>query len=90
MPVHRGENGRLLAEPYLVSFLTSPAPDAGQVLRRDPGAGERIRRALTERAFAERFGSGADPAAFGSGADRAAFGSGAAAGDTAPAAVSDR
>ncbi|MEV0830210.1 TIGR02452 family protein [Nonomuraea rubra] len=50
VPVHRDTDGRLLAEPYLVSFLTSPAPNAGQVLRRDPGAGERIRRALTERA----------------------------------------
>ncbi|AQZ61358.1 unnamed protein product [[Actinomadura] parvosata subsp. kistnae] len=50
VPVHRGEDGRLLAEPYLVSFLTSPAPNAGQVLRRDPGAGERVRRALDERA----------------------------------------
>jgi uncharacterized protein (TIGR02452 family) len=50
VPVHRGEDGRLLAEPYLVSFLTSPAPNAGQMLRHDPGAGERIRQALHERA----------------------------------------
>ncbi|MFI7702080.1 TIGR02452 family protein [Nonomuraea sp. NPDC049480] len=50
VPVHRGEDGRLLAEPYLVSFLTSPAPNAGQALRHDPGAGERIRQALHERA----------------------------------------
>ncbi|MDP4501704.1 TIGR02452 family protein [Nonomuraea turcica] len=50
VPVHRDEGGRLLAEPFLVSFLTSPAPNAGQVLRRDPGAGERIRQALHERA----------------------------------------
>ncbi|NRQ39131.1 TIGR02452 family protein [Nonomuraea sp. NN258] len=50
VPVHRGDTGELLAEPYPVSFLTSPAPNAGQVLRRDPGAGESIRRALAERA----------------------------------------
>lgn len=50
VPVHRGEDGRLLAEPYLVSFLTSPAPNAGQMLRHDPGARERIRQALHERA----------------------------------------
>ncbi|MEW9547447.1 TIGR02452 family protein [Nonomuraea sp. NPDC050783] len=50
VPVHRDEDGRLLAEPYLVAFLTSPAPNAGQVLRRDPGAGERVRQALRERA----------------------------------------
>ncbi|MEW1846270.1 TIGR02452 family protein [Nonomuraea angiospora] len=50
VPVHRDERGRLLGEPYPVSFLTSPAPNAGQLLRRDPGAGPRIRQALHERA----------------------------------------
>jgi uncharacterized protein (TIGR02452 family) len=50
VPVHRGDDGRLLAEPYLVSFLTCPAPNAGQVLRRDPGARAEIRRVLRERA----------------------------------------
>lgn len=49
VPVHRDENGRLLAEPYAVSFLTSAAPNAGEALRRDPGAGDRIRRVLGER-----------------------------------------
>jgi uncharacterized protein (TIGR02452 family) len=50
VPVHRGDDGRLLAEPYLVSFLTSAAPNAGEALRRDPDAGERIRLALHRRA----------------------------------------
>ncbi|MGP4097874.1 TIGR02452 family protein [Nonomuraea sp. KM90] len=50
VPVHRGDDGRLLREPYPVSFLTSPAPNAGQVLRRDPGRGESVLRALRERA----------------------------------------
>ncbi|MEZ0094043.1 uncharacterized protein (TIGR02452 family) [Streptacidiphilus sp. EB129] len=50
VPVHRGDDGRLLAEPCPVSFLTSPAPNAGQVLRRDPDAGDRIRAALRRRA----------------------------------------
>jgi uncharacterized protein (TIGR02452 family) len=50
VPVHRGDDGRLLAEPYPVSFLTSPAPNAGEALRRDPDARDRIRRALYERA----------------------------------------
>jgi uncharacterized protein (TIGR02452 family) len=50
VPVHRGDDGRLLAEPYPVSFLTSPAPNAGEVLRRDPGARSRIRRVLHQRA----------------------------------------
>jgi uncharacterized protein (TIGR02452 family) len=54
VPVHRGDDGRL-AEPYPVSFLTAAAPNAGEVLRRDPDAGPRIRRALhrrTERVLA--------------------------------------
>ncbi|MFC4116338.1 TIGR02452 family protein [Nonomuraea zeae] len=50
VPVHRGDDGALLAAPYLVSFLTCPAPNAGQVLRRDPGARGEIRRVLHERA----------------------------------------
>lgn len=50
VPVHRGDDGRLLASPCPVSFLTSPAPNAGEILRRDPDAGERIRTALQERA----------------------------------------
>ncbi|MFF3441139.1 TIGR02452 family protein [Streptosporangium sp. NPDC002721] len=50
VPVHRGDDGRLLSEPYPVSFLTSPAPNAGEALRRDPGVRDRIRRVLHERA----------------------------------------
>jgi uncharacterized protein (TIGR02452 family) len=50
VPVHRGDDGRLLRKPYLVSFLTCPAPNAGQALRRDPGLRDRIRQALNERA----------------------------------------
>ena len=50
VPVHRGDDGRLLAEPFPVSFLTSAAPNAGEALRRDPSARSRIRRVLHERA----------------------------------------
>ena len=50
VPVHRRADGELSARPLLVSFLTSPAPNAGEVLRRDPAAGERIRAALRRRA----------------------------------------
>lgn len=50
VPVHRGDDGRLLAEPYPVSFLTCAAPNAGEVLRRDPGAGDTVRRTLYRRA----------------------------------------
>jgi len=50
VPVHRGEDGRLLAEPYQVSFLTSPAPNAGAALRRDPSVRDRIPVVLAEPA----------------------------------------
>ncbi|MEU7861042.1 TIGR02452 family protein [Nonomuraea sp. NPDC049141] len=50
VPVHRDDDGQLLAEPYPVSFLTCPAPNAGQVLRREPSARNRIQRVLYQRA----------------------------------------
>jgi uncharacterized protein (TIGR02452 family) len=50
VPVHRGDDGRLLAEPYPVSFLTSAAPNAGEALRRDPSVRNRIQRVLHQRA----------------------------------------
>lgn len=50
VPVHRDDDGRLLPEPYPVSFLTCPAPNAGEVLRREANAEGRIRRALYRRA----------------------------------------
>ncbi len=50
VPAHRDTGGRLLAEPYQVSFLTSPAPNAGEALRRDPELKSAIPRVLHERA----------------------------------------
>ena len=50
VPVHRGDDGRLVARPQAVSFLTCPAPNAGEVLRRDPAAGSRIGDTLRRRA----------------------------------------
>ncbi|MYS84937.1 TIGR02452 family protein [Embleya scabrispora] len=50
VPVHRDEWGRLLGDPYRVSFLTCAAPNAGEILRRDPGAHDRIRDVLYRRA----------------------------------------
>lgn len=50
VPVHRGDDGRLLAEPYPVSFLTSAAPNAGAALRHDPSVRERIPDVLRRRA----------------------------------------
>ncbi|MEV5752349.1 TIGR02452 family protein [Actinoallomurus sp. NPDC052308] len=50
VPVHRGDGGDLLAEPYPVSFLTCPAPNAGEALRRDPAVADRIPGVLRDRA----------------------------------------
>jgi uncharacterized protein (TIGR02452 family) len=50
VPVHRAEDGSLLAEPFPVSFLTCPAPNAGALLAREPDARPRIREALHRRA----------------------------------------
>ncbi|MGC0418198.1 uncharacterized protein (TIGR02452 family) [Embleya sp. AB8] len=50
VPVHRDQQGLLLREPYPVSFLTCAAPNAGETLRREPGAHRRIREALRRRA----------------------------------------
>ncbi|MFD5466290.1 TIGR02452 family protein [Kitasatospora sp. NPDC127059] len=48
VPVIRGRRGELLARPYPVTFLTSPAPNAGQLERRSAGAD--VRGVLAERA----------------------------------------
>ncbi|MFE2411832.1 TIGR02452 family protein [Kitasatospora sp. NPDC059408] len=48
VPVVRGEGGALLARPYPVTFLTSPAPNAGQLARRSSGVD--VRGVLAERA----------------------------------------
>ncbi|WP_460346910.1 TIGR02452 family protein [Actinoallomurus acanthiterrae] len=50
VPVHRGDDGELLAEPYPVSFLTCPAPNAGEAVRRDPAVRDRLPQVLHERA----------------------------------------
>lgn len=39
-----------IESPYLCSVITAPAPNAGEVLRRDRGAGPSIREALHRRA----------------------------------------
>ncbi|MGW3040469.1 TIGR02452 family protein [Kitasatospora sp. NPDC001159] len=48
VPVIRDGRGALLARPYPVTFLTSPAPNAGQLERRSPGTN--VRGVLAERA----------------------------------------
>jgi uncharacterized protein (TIGR02452 family) len=49
-PVVRDDAGRWLAAPYTVDFITSPAPNAGVILRNEPEHRERIRPTLIERA----------------------------------------
>ncbi|MEU7719063.1 TIGR02452 family protein [Streptomyces tibetensis] len=50
VPVFRDDRGGLLAEPYTVGFLTSPAPNAGVVLRSAPERAHELPRALAVRA----------------------------------------
>jgi uncharacterized protein (TIGR02452 family) len=50
VPVFRDDDtGELLDEPYLASFVTSPAPNAGVVLARDPGRLAEVEQAMRER-----------------------------------------
>lgn len=50
VPVFRDDRGRLLDEPYTAGFLTSPAPNAGVVLRTAPERAAELPAALTARA----------------------------------------
>jgi uncharacterized protein (TIGR02452 family) len=49
VPVIRTDDGTLLEEPYLCSFLTSPAVNARAVLRRAPWRRPEIRAAMASR-----------------------------------------
>jgi uncharacterized protein (TIGR02452 family) len=50
VPFFRDDALELLEVPFLASVITAPAPNAGEELRRDPGAGARIEAALRRRA----------------------------------------
>ncbi len=50
VPVFRDDKGRLLDEPYPVSFLVSAAPNRSAIARNQPGALPAIRDALARRA----------------------------------------
>ncbi|MFE5792551.1 TIGR02452 family protein [Streptomyces sp. NPDC056503] len=50
VPVFRDDRGALLATPFTVGFLTSPAPNAGVVRRRDPRRAPLLPAALASRA----------------------------------------
>ncbi|MEG4960414.1 MULTISPECIES: TIGR02452 family protein [unclassified Microcoleus] len=48
-PVFRKDDGTLLETPYLVDFITSPAPNAGEVWRKQSQDAEKICEVLYER-----------------------------------------
>jgi uncharacterized protein (TIGR02452 family) len=50
VPVYRDNATRLLDQPYQVSYLTSPAPNAGALARREPSALTELEDLLTDRA----------------------------------------
>ncbi|MDH6144960.1 uncharacterized protein (TIGR02452 family) [Kitasatospora sp. GP30] len=50
VPVIRDEHRELLAQPYRVDFLTSPAPNAGQLQLRSQSSPAELAELLTERA----------------------------------------
>lgn len=50
VPVFRDDRGGLLEEPYTAGFLTSPAPNAGVVLRAAPDRAGELPAALASRA----------------------------------------
>lgn len=50
VPVFRDDDsGILLEEPYLCTFLTAPAPNAGVVLEREPERAAEVERTMRER-----------------------------------------
>jgi uncharacterized protein (TIGR02452 family) len=48
-PVFRTDDGTLLEQPYLVDFITSPAPNAGAIWKNQPENGEKIPEVLCDR-----------------------------------------
>jgi uncharacterized protein (TIGR02452 family) len=49
VPILRSDDGALLEEPWLCSFITAPAVNAKAVLQRDPSRRPEIRHAMRER-----------------------------------------
>ncbi|MFJ9551395.1 TIGR02452 family protein [Streptomyces erythrochromogenes] len=50
VPVFRDDRGDLMESPFLAGFLTSPAPNAGTILRQEPERAAEIPGALVRRA----------------------------------------
>ena len=50
VPFFRDDSLALLGSPFQASLITAPAPNAGEVLKRDPGGRSAIRATLERRA----------------------------------------
>lgn len=50
VPFFRDDSLKLLDEPFLLSIITSPAPNAGEVQRQEPASVSKIRETLDRRA----------------------------------------
>ena len=50
VPWFRIRSRELLEEPYIASVVTAPAPNRGQILRRDPSAVDQVQETLRRRA----------------------------------------
>jgi uncharacterized protein (TIGR02452 family) len=50
VPVFRSDDGRLLEAPYALSFITSPAPNAGAIAKNTPHLSKEIQGVLQKRA----------------------------------------
>ncbi len=48
-PVFRQDDGTLLEQPYIVDFITSPAPNAGAIAKNQPQDSEKIQETLYTR-----------------------------------------
>ena len=48
-PVFRLDDGTLLSEPYLIDFITSPAPNRGAILHNEPQSVEKIDALFSRR-----------------------------------------
>ena len=49
VPVFRDDEDRLLDEPYEVTFITSPTPNAGAIAKTEPGSLERVEGTFRHR-----------------------------------------
>ncbi|WP_414756446.1 TIGR02452 family protein [Anabaena sp. CCY 9910] len=48
-PVFKNDDGELLAQPYIVDFITSPAPNAGMIQKNQPHLSVKIPQVLMNR-----------------------------------------